>query len=139
MNTYVFSSGATGGVMRLTNMAHPALPVQPAMPEAAGTIFATKVSLRPFRVPLPHIVYTVGLPCVICYLHMLWQNLHLTSFSEGGVAQRPAPETEETNYIEAEPEAVPQPRAQSPEPSPTENLERNQVVSTEQMCKEYSK
>lgn len=59
-------------------------------------------------------------------------------FLEGGVDRRPPPEIEETNYIEPEPEPVSQPRAQSPDPSPTDNLERNQVVSTEQMCKECS-
>ncbi|KAF7655437.1 hypothetical protein LDENG_00055970 [Lucifuga dentata] len=60
--------------------------------------------------------------------------------SDGGVERRPAPEIEETNYIEPEPEPVrdrePQPRVQSPDPSPNDNLERNQVVSTEQMCQQ---
>lgn len=63
----------------------------------------------------------------------------VSMFSDGGVDRRPAPEIEETNYIEPEPEPVrdrePQPRAQTPDPSPNDNLERNQVVSTEQMCK----
>lgn len=62
--------------------------------------------------------------------------------SDGGVDRRPAPELEESNYIEPEPEPVrdrePQPRAQAPSPSPNDNLERNQVVSTEQMCKDCS-
>lgn len=62
-------------------------------------------------------------------------------FSDGGVDRRPAPEIEETNYIEPETEPVrdrqPQPRAQTPKPSPNENLERNRV-STEQMCKDCS-
>ncbi|TNN77291.1 Cysteine-rich secretory protein LCCL domain-containing 1 [Liparis tanakae] len=52
----------------------------------------------------------------------------------------PAPEIEETNYIEPELEPVrdsePQPRAQTPNPSPNDNLERSQVVSTEQMCQQ---
>lgn len=63
-------------------------------------------------------------------------------FSEGGVERRPAPEIEETNYIEPEPDPVrdrePQPRAQTPNPSPNDNLEKNQVVNTEQMCKDSS-
>ena len=62
-------------------------------------------------------------------------------FSDGGVDRRPAPEIED-NYIEPEPEPVrdrePQPRAQTPDPSPNDNIERNQVVSTEQMCKDCS-
>lgn len=61
-------------------------------------------------------------------------------FSDGGTDRRPAPETEETNYIEPEPEAVrdrePQPRPQSPNPSPSDNTERSQVVSKEEMCKD---
>lgn len=63
-------------------------------------------------------------------------------FSDGSIDRHPAPEIDETNYIEPEPEPVrdrePQPRAQTPNTSPTpnENPERNQVVSTEQMCKE---
>lgn len=60
-------------------------------------------------------------------------------FSDGGIDRRPAPETEETNYIEPEPEAVRdrelQPRSPSPKPSPNDNAERNQVVSKEEMCK----
>lgn len=63
-------------------------------------------------------------------------------FSDGGTDRRPAPETEETNYIEPEPEAVrdrePQPRPQSPNPSPSDNTERNQVVTKEEMCKDGS-
>lgn len=66
----------------------------------------------------------------------------ISMFADGGVDRRPAPELEETNYIEPEPEPVrdreSQPRAQTPNPSPNDNLERNQVVSTEQMCKDCS-
>lgn len=62
--------------------------------------------------------------------------------SEGGVERRLAPELEETNYIEPEPETVrerePQPRARTPNSSPRDNPERNQVLSTEQMCKDGS-
>lgn len=67
---------------------------------------------------------------------------HDIKFPDGGVDRRPAPETEETNYIEPEPEAVrdrePQPRTQSPNPSSRDNAERNQVVSKEEMCKRCS-
>lgn len=66
----------------------------------------------------------------------------ISMFSDGGIDRRPAPETEETNYIEPEPEPVrdrePQPRAQTPDPSPNDSLERNQVVSKEEMCKDCS-
>lgn len=59
---------------------------------------------------------------------------------DGGVDRHSAPEIEETNYIEPEPEPVrdrePLARAQTPNPSPNDNFERNQVVSTEQMCKD---
>lgn len=69
-----------------------------------------------------------------------WWQYHIPLFSDGGVERRPAPEIEETNYIEPEPEPVrdtePQPRSQTPNASPNDNLERNQVVSTEQMCKD---
>lgn len=61
-------------------------------------------------------------------------------FSDGGVDRRPAPELEETNYIEPEPEPArdrePPPRAQAPSTVPNDNLERDRVVSTEQMCKD---
>lgn len=54
--------------------------------------------------------------------------------------RRPAPETEETNYIEPEPprERKARPRAQSPNSSPNDNMERNEVVSTEQMSQQVS-
>ncbi|XP_019714243.1 cysteine-rich secretory protein LCCL domain-containing 1-like, partial [Hippocampus comes] len=59
----------------------------------------------------------------------------------GGVDRRPAPETEETNYIEPEPDAVrereAQPRPRDPDRSPpSEDMERKQVISTEQMCQQ---
>lgn len=66
----------------------------------------------------------------------------LPMFPDGGVDWRPAPETEETNFIEPEPEPArdrePQPRAQAPNPPQTPDIvERNPVVSKEQMCKNY--
>ena len=58
--------------------------------------------------------------------------------SEGGVDRRPAPETEETNYIEPEPSREREGRPLPQAPSPNDNVERNEVVSTEQMCKDSS-
>ncbi|XP_037642409.1 cysteine-rich secretory protein LCCL domain-containing 1-like [Sebastes umbrosus] len=87
-----------------------------------------------------HAPYKYGTPCSACpasYGGGCRDNL---CYKDGGVDRRPAPEIEETNYIEPEPEPVrdrdPQPRAQTPDPSPNDNLERNQVVSTEQMCQQ---
>ncbi|XP_071370022.1 cysteine-rich secretory protein LCCL domain-containing 1b [Centroberyx affinis] len=88
-----------------------------------------------------HAPYKHGSPCSACpasYAGGCRDNL---CYKDGGVERRPAPEIEETNYIEPEPDPVrerdpPQPRAQSPNPSPNDNLERNQVVSTEQMCQQ---
>uniref|UniRef100_A0A673AXJ5 Cysteine-rich secretory protein LCCL domain containing 1b n=1 Tax=Sphaeramia orbicularis TaxID=375764 RepID=A0A673AXJ5_9TELE len=87
-----------------------------------------------------HAPYKYGAPCSACpssYAGGCRDNL---CYKDGGVDRRPAPEIEETNYIEPEPDPVrdrdPQPRAQSPNPSPNDNLERNQVVSTEQMSQQ---
>eukprot|EP00064_Thunnus_orientalis_P002459 superscaffoldBa00000181_g2466 len=86
-----------------------------------------------------HAPYKYGAPCSACpasYAGGCRDNL---CYKEGGVERRPAPEIEETNYIEPEPDPVrdrePQPRAQTPNPSPNDNLEKNQVVNTEQMLK----
>ena len=144
----------------------PALPVLPAMVEAAGTTSATKVSLGQMVgfLPWPQLHNIIcswakcrdtgrlkegeWLPCVVLFSQkLLYIKTKLlanivTMFSEGGVDRRPAPEIEESNYIEPEAESVrdrePQPRAQSPDPTPADNPERNQVVSTEQMCKQCS-
>lgn len=66
--------------------------------------------------------------------------LHVfTTLPDGGVDRRTAPELEESNYIEPDPEPVsedPEPRAQSPDPPSTYSQETNPVVSTEQMSKE---
>ncbi|XP_042353204.1 cysteine-rich secretory protein LCCL domain-containing 1b [Plectropomus leopardus] len=87
-----------------------------------------------------HAPYKYGTPCSACpasYGGGCRDNL---CYKDGGVDRRPAPEIEETNYIEPEPEPVRdrelQPRAQTPNPSANDNLERNQVVSTEQMCQQ---
>ncbi|XP_056246436.1 cysteine-rich secretory protein LCCL domain-containing 1-like [Seriola aureovittata] len=87
-----------------------------------------------------HAPYKYGTPCSACpasYAGGCRDNL---CYKDGGVDRRPPPEIEETNYIEPEPEPVrdrePQPRAQSPDPSPNDNLDRNQAVSTEQMCQQ---
>ncbi|XP_054623852.1 cysteine-rich secretory protein LCCL domain-containing 1-like isoform X1 [Dunckerocampus dactyliophorus] len=88
-----------------------------------------------------HAPYKYGAPCSACpasYAGGCRDNL---CYKDGGVDRRPAPETEETNYIEPEPDAVrerePQPRAQIPNPSqPSEDVDRNRVVSTEQMSQQ---
>ncbi|TDH06111.1 hypothetical protein EPR50_G00130530 [Perca flavescens] len=87
-----------------------------------------------------HAPYKYGTPCSACpasYAGGCRDNL---CYKDGGVDRRPAPEIEETNYIEPEAEPVrdrePQPRAQTPNPSANDNLERNQVVSAEQMCQQ---
>uniref|UniRef100_A0AAX7UP55 LCCL domain-containing protein n=1 Tax=Astatotilapia calliptera TaxID=8154 RepID=A0AAX7UP55_ASTCA len=87
-----------------------------------------------------HAPYKYGTPCSACpasYGGGCRDNL---CYKHGGVDRRPAPEIEETNYIEPEPEPVrdgePRPRAQAPSTSPSDNLERDMVVSTEQMCQQ---
>ncbi|KAF3698923.1 Cysteine-rich secretory protein LCCL domain-containing 1 [Channa argus] len=87
-----------------------------------------------------HAPYKYGTPCSACppsYAGGCRDNL---CYKDGGVEQRPPPEIEETNYIEPEPvkDRDPQPRAQSPDPSQSDNLQRNQVVSTEQMCQQVN-
>lgn len=62
----------------------------------------------------------------------------------GAVDRRPAPETEETNYIEAEAgeaggDRGPGAGAQTPNTSPSEHQDRKQFVSTEQMSKDGSR
>ncbi|KAK6302666.1 hypothetical protein J4Q44_G00270210 [Coregonus suidteri] len=86
-----------------------------------------------------HAPYKHGRPCSACppsYGGGCRDNL---CYTENGVQRRPAPELEETNYIEPQPE----PRAQEPKsgqqppiPSPNDNIERNEVVSTVQMCQQ---
>ncbi len=59
--------------------------------------------------------------------------------SDEGSHYHYTPETEENNYIEPEPEPVRSHdthyRDETPTPSPNENIERNEVISTSQMCK----
>uniref|UniRef100_A0A8C8G4T2 LCCL domain-containing protein n=1 Tax=Oncorhynchus tshawytscha TaxID=74940 RepID=A0A8C8G4T2_ONCTS len=81
-----------------------------------------------------HAPYKHGSPCSACppsYGGGCRDNL---CYTENGVDRRPAPELEETNYIEPEPRAQePRSRPQPPIPSPNDNMERNEVVSTVQM------
>uniref|UniRef100_A0A8C7MJ35 Cysteine-rich secretory protein LCCL domain containing 1b n=1 Tax=Oncorhynchus kisutch TaxID=8019 RepID=A0A8C7MJ35_ONCKI len=81
-----------------------------------------------------HAPYKHGSPCSACppsYGGGCRDNL---CYKENGVDRRPAPELEETNYIEPEPRAQePRSRPQPPIPSPNDNMERNEVVSTVQM------
>ncbi|XP_020318869.1 cysteine-rich secretory protein LCCL domain-containing 1b [Oncorhynchus kisutch] len=84
-----------------------------------------------------HAPYKHGSPCSACppsYGGGCRDNL---CYKENGVDRRPAPELEETNYIEPEPRAQePRSRPQPPIPSPNDNMERNEVVSTVQMCQQ---
>uniref|UniRef100_A0A8C8G3G7 LCCL domain-containing protein n=1 Tax=Oncorhynchus tshawytscha TaxID=74940 RepID=A0A8C8G3G7_ONCTS len=84
-----------------------------------------------------HAPYKHGSPCSACppsYGGGCRDNL---CYTENGVDRRPAPELEETNYIEPEPRAQePRSRPQPPIPSPNDNMERNEVVSTVQMCQQ---
>uniref|UniRef100_A0A673X6K2 Cysteine-rich secretory protein LCCL domain containing 1b n=1 Tax=Salmo trutta TaxID=8032 RepID=A0A673X6K2_SALTR len=84
-----------------------------------------------------HAPYQHGSPCSACppsYGGGCRDNL---CYTENGVDRRPAPELEETNYIEPEPRAQePRSRPQPPIPSPNDNMERNEVVSTVQMCQQ---
>uniref|UniRef100_A0AAY4A7P5 LCCL domain-containing protein n=1 Tax=Denticeps clupeoides TaxID=299321 RepID=A0AAY4A7P5_9TELE len=84
-----------------------------------------------------HAPYKHGAPCSACppsYGGGCRNNLCY----QGAIQY--VPEPEETNYIE--PEAPrsqePRPRAQSPNPLPSENVERNEVVSTQQMSQQVS-
>uniref|UniRef100_A0A8C7WEV9 Cysteine-rich secretory protein LCCL domain containing 1b n=1 Tax=Oncorhynchus mykiss TaxID=8022 RepID=A0A8C7WEV9_ONCMY len=81
-----------------------------------------------------HAPYKHGSPCSACppsYGGGCRDNL---CYTENGLDRRPAPELEETNYIEPEPRAQePRSRPQPPIPSPNDNMERNEVVSTVQM------
>uniref|UniRef100_A0A6Q2X004 LCCL domain-containing protein n=1 Tax=Esox lucius TaxID=8010 RepID=A0A6Q2X004_ESOLU len=81
-----------------------------------------------------HAPYKHGRPCSACppsYGGGCRDNL---CYKENGVERRPAPELEETNYIEPEPE--PRSRTQPPTPYPNDNVDRNEVVSTLQMCQQ---
>ncbi|XP_024129030.1 cysteine-rich secretory protein LCCL domain-containing 1b [Oryzias melastigma] len=87
-----------------------------------------------------HAPYKYGAPCSACpasYAGGCRDNL---CYKDGGVDRRPAPEIEETNFIEPEQEPVrdrePQQRTQTSNPSPDENPETDQTVSTEQMSQQ---
>lgn len=129
-------TGETGGAIRLTNMGPRALPVLPAMGEAAKTTSATKVCLGGIekdRVIKPE--EKCAYPVFVTVL-------------EDDSSNPPQEETEENNFIEPEAPRTPQkprPRASKPEPPslpapaptkpPTEDLQKNEVVNTQQMCK----
>uniref|UniRef100_A0A6Q2WRI3 LCCL domain-containing protein n=1 Tax=Esox lucius TaxID=8010 RepID=A0A6Q2WRI3_ESOLU len=79
-----------------------------------------------------HAPYKHGRPCSACppsYGGGCRDNL---CYKENGVERRPAPELEETNYIEPEPE--PRSRTQPPTPYPNDNVDRNEVVSQQMDC-----
>uniref|UniRef100_A0A3P9MXF4 Cysteine-rich secretory protein LCCL domain containing 1b n=1 Tax=Poecilia reticulata TaxID=8081 RepID=A0A3P9MXF4_POERE len=84
-----------------------------------------------------HAPYKYGTPCSACpasYGGGCQNNLCY----KGRADFRTAPETEENNYIEPEPvrDREPQPRDRTPDLSPNENTEGNQVASTEQMSQQ---
>ncbi|KAK7945416.1 hypothetical protein WMY93_001144 [Mugilogobius chulae] len=89
--------------------------------------------------PCPLQIWISLLPMPASYAGGCRDNL---CYRGGGVDRRPAPELEENNYIEPEPEPDPvqerdlEPRAQSPDPPRHDNPQRNQVVSTEQMSQQ---
>uniref|UniRef100_H3CLG7 Cysteine-rich secretory protein LCCL domain containing 1b n=1 Tax=Tetraodon nigroviridis TaxID=99883 RepID=H3CLG7_TETNG len=77
-----------------------------------------------------HAPYKYGAPCSACpasYAGGCRDNL---CYKGGAIDRRPAPETEETNYIEAEAEAEPG--------SPSQHPVRKQFVSTEQMSQQVN-
>ncbi|KPP77482.1 cysteine-rich secretory protein LCCL domain-containing 1-like [Scleropages formosus] len=83
-----------------------------------------------------HSPYKHGKPCSACppsYGGGCRDNL---CYKETGTGARPSPnEREESNYVEPEVPRTqgPWPRAYSPTASPSENLDRNDVTSTQQM------
>ncbi|XP_012683333.2 cysteine-rich secretory protein LCCL domain-containing 1b [Clupea harengus] len=87
-----------------------------------------------------HAPYKYGSPCSACpasYGGGCRDNL---CYKDDGMDRQYVPETEETNYVEPEAQRPQEPRAraQSPTPSPNENVERNEVISTEQMSQQVS-
>uniref|UniRef100_A0A8C6W0V3 Cysteine-rich secretory protein LCCL domain containing 1b n=1 Tax=Nothobranchius furzeri TaxID=105023 RepID=A0A8C6W0V3_NOTFU len=87
-----------------------------------------------------HAPYKYGSPCSACPASYAGGCRNNLCYKDGGMDWRPAPEIEETNYIEPDPEPVrdrePQSRAQAPNPSSNDNGERNQVTSTDQMSQQ---
>ncbi|XP_051985161.1 cysteine-rich secretory protein LCCL domain-containing 1-like [Xyrauchen texanus] len=87
-----------------------------------------------------HAPYKHGTPCSACppsYGGGCRNNL---CYKDDGSHTQYSPETEESNYIEPEPEPVqshdPHHRDESPTPSPNENVETNEVISTSQMSQQ---
>lgn len=87
-----------------------------------------------------HAPYKYGSPCSACPSSYGGGCRNNLCYKDDGMDRNYVPEPEETNYIEPEAPWAPEPRprAQSPTPSPNENVERNEVVSTEQMSQQVS-
>lgn len=83
------------------------------------------------------LIYAVKM-CLVC-LNNTWNKGNLYIYicipADDGVDRHTAAETEDTNYIEPESarDRDPGPRAQNPNTTPSDNPERHQFVSTEQM------
>lgn len=85
-----------------------------------------------------HAPYKYGAPCSACpasYAGGCRDNLCYKGTADGSVDGHTAPETEDSNYIEPESarDKDHRPRAQNPNTTPSDNPERHQFVSTEQM------
>ncbi|XP_076150431.1 cysteine-rich secretory protein LCCL domain-containing 1b [Alosa pseudoharengus] len=85
-----------------------------------------------------HAPYKYGSPCSACPSSYGGGCRNNLCYKDDGTDRHYVPEPEETNYIEPEAPLAqePRPRAQSPSPSPNENVERNEVTSTEQMSQQ---
>lgn len=131
-------TGETGGAIHLTNMGPRALLVLPAMEVAARTTSASKVHVKKIEKDR----------------RKIWGKNFLypvfVVFLEDDSSNPPREETEENNFIEPEaPRSPPKPWARTskpesprfPTPAPAkplteaEDLQKNEVVNTQQMCK----
>lgn len=132
-------TGETGGAIHLTNTGPRALPVLPATEEAAKTTSAAKVNLKKIEKDRKK----------ICVKNFLLYPVFVILLEDDS-SNPPKEETEENNFIEPEAPRSPQkpwtrtskpepPRFPTPAPAKppteTEDLQKNEVVNTQQMCK----
>lgn len=133
----VIWTGETGGGTHPTSTGPPALPVLPALEEAARTTFATKVWRK-----------WVGFVCVWGeggrWTQWPFFSRVFVILLKDDSSGPPQEEIEENNFIEPEaprspqkPWSRPSPPTQAPVKPPTETvvLQKNEVVNTQQMCK----
>lgn len=136
-------SGETGGATRLTNTAPRAPPVLPATGEAARTTSATKVHCASK-------VEKGGGKKTAFFSPFAYCGCFCLILLEDDSSNPRREETEENNFIEPEAPRSPQnPWSRAPKPEPnspptpapgkpptaTEELQKNEVVNTQQMCK----